>query len=273
MLIDRIDLANYGGGKSRVYLQNYERELGDLFDEPIALLELGVQRGGSMRLWRDLLPNAQIAGLDLNPVDIADDTGRLHVYTGFQQDPTILDRIAGEVAPGGFDVIIDDASHIGRYTVESFWHLFPRHLKPGGVYVLEDWALGYFPDWADGHAYTSGRAALGDSEGTEALGRPSRVESLRRGIRAAARPVAARFSDHPELRAKLERIYMKAEAASMNRRFASHDHGMVGVVKQLVDACGHYDIDHEGAALQHPERRISSLHVYPGQVFVHKQAS
>ena len=49
-----------------------------------------------------------------------------------------------------FQVIIDDASHIGELTKTSFWHLFDNHLKPGGLYVIEDWGTGYWDEWPDG---------------------------------------------------------------------------------------------------------------------------
>lgn len=264
----RIDLDRYDTDKSPTYLARYEREFGHLFNEPIKLLELGVQRGGSLYMWRDLLPKATIAGLDLNEIPIDDESGRIHVYQGFQQDPEILDRIAAEVAPDGFDVIIDDASHIGRYTAESFWHLFPRHLKPGGIYVIDDWGCAYWPEWSDGHAYTGSRAALGDfgSVSQPATTAPGAVENLRRRVRGAARPLAAQLS--PATRERLERLYMQAEGMTIKRRFPSHDYGMAGFVKQLVDACSMEAIDKDKAVPF--VNGIRSVHVNESQVFVHK---
>jgi SAM-dependent methyltransferase len=266
-----INLADYDTDKSADYLANYEREFGHLFDAEISLLEIGVQRGGSMRLWLDLLPNAQIAGLDLNEIDVEDDTGRLHVYQGFQQDPATLDRLASEVAPDGFDVILDDASHMGRYTSESFWHLFPNHLKPGGVYVIDDWGCGYWPDWADGHAFTGDRKTLGDfrDQAARASAEPGKVEDLRRRIRASARPIAAKLS--PDAREKLEKLYMRVEGASVQRRFKSHDYGMVGFIKQLVDATSVRSIDRDRSATF--DNGIASVNVYEEQVFVHKRGN
>jgi SAM-dependent methyltransferase len=246
---------------------NYEREIGHLFDEPIALLELGVQRGGSMLLWRDLFPHAEIAGLDLNLIDIPDDSGRISVYQGFQQDTALLDRIAAEVAPDGFDLIIDDASHVGQYTAASFWHLFPRHLKPGGTYILDDWSAAYWSTWTDGRDYSGSREALGDIPAS-AQQAPGRAETARRRIRSSARPLAARISDRsPELRRKLEQLYVKLEGRWIQRRFRSHDYGMVGFVKQLVDACAIDAIDHR----QHdPRGLIESVKITPSQVFVRR---
>lgn len=266
-----IDLGNYDTDKSPQYLARYEREFGHLFDQPIKLLELGVQRGGSLYMWRDLLPNATIVGLDLNEIPIEDGSGRVHFYRGYQQDPKVLDRIAAEVAPEGFDIILDDASHIGRYTAESFWHLFPRHLKPGGIYVLDDWACGYWPEWADGHAYTGTREAVGDFSAAKtgpAPDQPTRAETLRRKVRGAARPIAAKMPG--PTRARLEKLYMRAEGATLQKRFPSHDYGMVGVVKQLVDAVGLPDIDRDGRIFSN---QIRSVHVNANQTFVHKEPS
>ena len=266
-----IDLSSYDTDKSPLYLDRYSRELGHLFSGSAALLELGVRRGGSLYLWRDLFPNGQIAGLDLNPVQIQDDTGRIHVYQGYQQDPDVLDRLAAEVAPDGFDIVVDDASHVGEYTRDSFWHLFRHHLKPGGIYVIDDWGCAYSNDWADGRRYTGSRAAIGDFGSYRVIERTSERgarERMRRSVRTAARPVAAKIP--PKLRPILEKIYMRVDGATITNRFESHDYGMAGVVKQLIDAVSQSSIDRgkEGLA----ENGIESIHVYDSQVFVHKRS-
>src|SRR3954454_7401684 len=50
-----VDLASYDTDKSAGQLANYEREFPVRFTDELTLLELGVQRGGSMYLWRDLM--------------------------------------------------------------------------------------------------------------------------------------------------------------------------------------------------------------------------
>ena len=121
------------------YLRSYEEYLRPLQDREIKLLELGIYKGGSLQLWRDYFHKGTIVGLDLNPVLIDDPSGRIHIYQGEQQDTALLDRIARETAPEGFDVIIDDCSHIGELTRLSFWHLFDNHLKPGGLFLFDCW--------------------------------------------------------------------------------------------------------------------------------------
>ena len=66
-----------------------------------------------------------------------------------------MKRFAREIAPDGFDIIIDDAAHIGHLAKKSFDVLARGHLKPDGLYVIEDWGTGYWRDWPDGVPYTS----------------------------------------------------------------------------------------------------------------------
>jgi hypothetical protein len=79
-----------------------------------------------------------------------------HVFRsskGNQADKAFLSKVASKTAPDGFDIIIDDASHIGELTKTSFWHLFDHHLKPGGLYAIEDWGTGYLDDFTDGRKF------------------------------------------------------------------------------------------------------------------------
>ncbi len=147
-------LANkYNAGKSRLFLINYERRFRQLKEQNVQLLELGIDKGGSLLMWRDYFRTGNIAGLDREHVEISDTTGKIHIYQGDQTDLNLLNRIGQECAPAGFDIIIDDASHIGEITSVSFWHLFTRWLKPGGLYVIEDWRTGYWDGWSDGGKY------------------------------------------------------------------------------------------------------------------------
>ena len=177
----RLDASDYDTDKSDLthYLENYEKCFNPLIDKEVRLLELGVLKGGSLLLWRDYFEKGVIVGLDIKSVHIDDPTGRVHVYQGEQQDLTLLDRNSREMAPGGFDVIIDDCSHIGQLTHMSFWHLFDNHLKPGGIYAIEDWGTGYWDSWIDGKQYKS-RAKSHFSSVRFRLG--SLLESIGTGI-------------------------------------------------------------------------------------------
>lgn len=136
------------------FLSIYDYFFSPLIEQEVRMLELGVHRGGSLLMWRDYFPRGTIVGVDINlpPVDFGD---RIVAIEGSQDDIAVLDR-AADAAEGSFDVIIDDASHVGALTRAGFQHLFSKHLKPGGLYIVEDWGTGYWSDWPDGESFTAG---------------------------------------------------------------------------------------------------------------------
>ena len=151
---EELDLGKYDTDKvPNNYLHVYDCVFESLIDRPVKLLELGVRTGGSLRLWRDYFPHGTIAGLDVEPQAGEQNDDRLRIYKGRQEDTSLLSKIAAEVAPDGFDIVIDDASHIAAPTRTSFWHLFDHHLKPGGLFAIEDWGTGYWEAWPDGRAW------------------------------------------------------------------------------------------------------------------------
>lgn len=138
------------------YLAEYERALAPMLHRDVAVLELGIAYGGSLLMWRDYFQGGPVVGVDVKKVEVSDPTERIHTYAGYQQDTALLTEIARRHAPGGFDLIVDDASHVGDITKTSFWHLFLNHLKPGGIYAIEDWGTGY---WLGHPYYPDGRHA------------------------------------------------------------------------------------------------------------------
>ena len=150
----RLILQRYDTDKiANAALEWYDPILQHLVDRKVRLLEIGVHEGGSLLLWRDYFPQGTIVGIDLKPPPSAlSSEERIQVFRGSQDDITFLTKVANETAPEGFDIIIDDASHIGALTKVTFWHLFDNHLKPSGLYVIEDWGTGYWDDWPDGKA-------------------------------------------------------------------------------------------------------------------------
>jgi len=214
------------------YTSVYEELLRPLLDQDVRLLELGVFKGGSLLLWRDYFARGLISGLDLNTPALDDPSGRIKLFAGRQDDVELLDRIAAEVAPDGFDVIIDDCAHLGTVAETSFWHLFRRHLKPGGIYVVEDWGTGYWSKWPDGEAYQTPRPPR----------RNQLIGLLPTRLRARASRVAG------------------------SKRLPSHDAGMVGFVKRLVDECGRHNLTRYGT-----ESSFESMMLRTGLVVVRKR--
>jgi hypothetical protein len=105
--------------------------------------EIGVLRGGSLRMWQDLFPRGIVAGVDIDPLaNWPPGTARI---LAAQDDPA-LPAMLTVFAPA-WDLIVDDASHQGYLTKAAFGLLWPL-VAPGGFYVIEDWFIG-LPSWND----------------------------------------------------------------------------------------------------------------------------
>lgn len=125
-----------------IYYDYYLRSLRSL---PISLLEIGVLDGKSLATWSQFFAAATIYGLDIDAACTRFEKPRTKVIIGSQADAGVLADICKQV-PEGFDVIIDDGSHYVKHVIASFEGLFD-HLKPGGIYVIEDLHIAAWRDW------------------------------------------------------------------------------------------------------------------------------
>jgi len=226
--------AKYSASKDSGYLDFYASQFDGSRHQMRNVLELGVQGGGSLKMWRDYFPKATIYGVDI--ADCASDAQgeRIQFFQGRQEDGVFLKAITDQVEGGQFDVIIDDAAHFGLYSKLSYEHLFDEHLKPGGTYLIEDWGTGYWDEWPDG-------------------GRPD--------------PVPHEVENKEAKETKF--IYQADEASGqLPRLFLSHQFGMVGFVKQLVDEA------HRGAiktAIPHRTSKFQYMMITEGVVLLKKK--
>jgi cephalosporin hydroxylase len=130
------------------YLEIYDRHLSKFRNTPVKLLEIGVQYGGSLQIWRRYFgPTATIFGIDINPDCSKYSDSDASVRIGSQNDPAFLNDVVLEMR--GVDVIIDDGGHVARHQSTSFNTLFPL-LSDGGVYICEDISTSYWRVYHDG---------------------------------------------------------------------------------------------------------------------------
>jgi hypothetical protein len=231
----QLSLAQYDSDKVALgYLERYDPILEPWVDKKIALLELGVNKGGSLMMWRDYFPLGTIAGIDIKVPKGFPPTERIHIFKGSQTDPKFLSHVANKIAPDGFDIIIDDASHMGELTKIAFWHLFDNHLKPNGLYAIEDWGTGYWDDWRDGKSLD-----------LQSYFRPS---------------------------IRLKPFWLKlAYKFRLKTPMRSHSYGIVGFIKQLIDEQGAADVTRANWKGK-PKRqsKFENMIITPTIVFIRK---
>ncbi|MET0182807.1 MAG: class I SAM-dependent methyltransferase [Caulobacterales bacterium] len=129
------------------YFSVYERYFPAFMHRPISFLEIGVYKGGSLRMWRDFFgPQAKITGIDINPECMQHRGENIEVYIGDQADPEFLARVAAERGP--FDIILDDGGHTAKQQIIALETLTP-HVKEGGLFIVEDTHTSLWADYMD----------------------------------------------------------------------------------------------------------------------------
>jgi predicted O-methyltransferase YrrM len=141
---DRFCLA-----KVRTLVERYVELLRDL--APEVIVEVGILEGASTALFADLARPRRLVAIDR-----ARPTAKLQAFIARRGlegvvslhggvDQADADRLRSildaELGQHAVDLVVDDASHLLDPTRATFNCLFPR-LRPGGIYLLEDWALG-----------------------------------------------------------------------------------------------------------------------------------
>jgi len=121
--------------KWRHYFQIYDRHLERFRGLHVRVLEIGVDHGGSLQIWKEYFGvGASIVGLDIDPQCQAYAEDRIEIVTGNQADVALLKSL------GEFDIVIDDGSHRIQDQQASFNVLWPRTKS---VYLIEDCHDGY----------------------------------------------------------------------------------------------------------------------------------
>ena len=122
------------------FIDYYEDYFERFKDKEINILEIGVERGDSLRMWREYFTKAQICAIDLIDRNIY--VNNTDIMIGDQSDYYFLQQVVNKYQK--FDIIIDDGSHQCKHIIKSFNFLF-NYLNDDGIYVVEDLQTSYQP--------------------------------------------------------------------------------------------------------------------------------
>lgn len=156
MKLDELALM-YGTDKSSSghnYCKYYE-----MFFAPMRLsmpnvLEIGIDKGDSLKMWAKYFEGGIVRGVDLRgDYEYLHEWGKenwLNIKTHILDHSSKVDLIMfGESFNQYFDIIIEDGSHQSADSILTFETLFP-YLKPGGYYCIEDMLCDYDSRWNKG---------------------------------------------------------------------------------------------------------------------------
>ena len=142
-----------------IYEENFKKYKG----KDVTLLEIGVFRGASLKMWKEYFgKNSKIYGIDINPECKKCETQGIKVFCGNQSDPKFLKEVISEI--GKPDIIIDDGGHTSNQQIVSYETLY-NLMKDEGIYVVEDTHTSSWAGWqdrADGLTFTDYASLLSD---------------------------------------------------------------------------------------------------------------
>jgi SAM-dependent methyltransferase len=135
------------------YLPIYERLLAPFRRQPISLLEIGIQNGGSLEIYAEYFSRYEkLVGCDISKKCAELSYGRdTFVVVGDCNADETLSRVTSVC--DRYDIIIDDGSHKSKDIIRSFLKYFPL-LKSGGVFIIEDLHASYWRFFEGGLYYT-----------------------------------------------------------------------------------------------------------------------
>jgi len=140
-------------GSDKISLHHYEKYYRKWLEpyrhkDNLKMLEIGAKDGKSLECWSNYFggKDHSIYGLaygesSTGVEDKFDTSESLFIVRGDQSKKETIDMLCDL---GPFDVIIDDGSHVPSHQVFSFFSLFQKCLKIGGLYVVEDIETNYW---------------------------------------------------------------------------------------------------------------------------------
>jgi hypothetical protein len=143
-----------GGLSGKGYTAVYSSFFESLRQRELVLLEIGVARGASLRMWEEYFPNARIFGVDVDPDCTRYESDRTSVLIGDQADVAFLQRLVDVVA-APLDIVIDDGGHHMYQHQTSLEFLFPN-VVGGGLYCIEDLHTSYRRSYGGGYRRRTG---------------------------------------------------------------------------------------------------------------------
>jgi cephalosporin hydroxylase len=124
------------------YFDVYHRVFSKFRGRPIIFLEIGVQNGGDLRMWRRYFgEQAKIIGIDIDPSCKELEKEGFEIWIGDQADPAFWTEFSQKNPH--LDIVLDDGGHTMEQQITSLISLFPI-LNDGGTYLCEDTHSSYF---------------------------------------------------------------------------------------------------------------------------------
>jgi hypothetical protein len=131
------------------YFDVYDRHFSRFRGKNPVVLEIGVDHGGSVEMWKDYFGDgSKIFGVDTNERCRTIELPDVEIFIGDQGDPNFWSQIK-ETLPK-VDILIDDGGHTMHQQKVTYECMY-NHVKSDGVYLCEDTHTSYRPEYGGGY--------------------------------------------------------------------------------------------------------------------------
>ena len=137
--------------KHEKYFHVYENILSKYKEKKIRLVEIGIENGGSLFIWKKFLPNAEIIGVDLNDKCKKFEKHGFKIEIGDQNSKQFWNNFFKKYK--NVDVIIDDGGHTNSQQINTVISCVP-HINDGGILITEDVMCSYLNDFGNPSKYS-----------------------------------------------------------------------------------------------------------------------
>lgn len=154
IIMNSRDIFNDLGHRSikvDTYFPIYDAELAKYRGQRFTLVEIGVNQGGSLFMWRKLFPLADIIGVDLDPAAAKMRQHGFRIFIGDQTKPEFWKEFYKKTGP--VDVLIDDGAHTNKAQIVTIAQSL-KWIRDGGLILVEDCHTSFEPRNGNPHRYS-----------------------------------------------------------------------------------------------------------------------
>ena len=147
-------LSKRFSSKYTKYFDVYEKLFNKYKGKDINFLEIGVQNGGSLEIWKNYFgENSKIIGIDLNPSCKKFEKDNIYIEIGSQSDQRFWADFFSKY--GMIDIVLDDGGHTNYQQIVTL-DCCIKKIKDGGLLITEDTHTSYIDLFSNPNKYNCG---------------------------------------------------------------------------------------------------------------------
>ena len=144
MLGELFQSSNLYSVKWNSYFHVYEHLFARYVGQRITFVEVGVDEGTSLLMWRQYFQNARVIGVDIDPAASKLEQYGVEIVIGDQASPEFWKQFYQRV--GSIDVLLDDGGHFNEQQIVTVSCALPK-VRDGGMIVVEDVHASYMAEF------------------------------------------------------------------------------------------------------------------------------